>query len=158
MRISQACLDDIADLARLVWLDTAGEEAAPDAIDVFAADLAHWWAAHEDSHLAYVARLGPQIVGMAWVALVLRIPRPGATARLSADIQSVFVMPEHRGRRVGSALVEAASEHATNLGALHVTVHSGRRAVPMYERLGFASSRQLLQRPGRSAVAETPHR
>lgn len=74
------------------------------------------------------------------------MPRPGATSRLSADIQSVFVLPEHRGRGIGSALVAAASEHAEHTGSLHVTVHSGRRAVPVYERLGFASSRQLLQR------------
>jgi GNAT superfamily N-acetyltransferase len=86
---------------------------------------------------------------MAWVALVPRPPRPGATSRLSADIQSVFVMPKHRGRGIGSALVEAAAGHATLLGALSVTVNSGRRAVPLYERLGFAWSRQLLKRePG----------
>lgn len=68
---------------------------------------------------------------MAWVALVPRVPRPGATSRLSADIQTVFVMPERRGQGIGSALVEAASEHAMHLGSLRVTVHSGRKAVPV---------------------------
>jgi GNAT superfamily N-acetyltransferase len=83
---------------------------------------------------------------MAWVALVARVPRPGATSRLSAHIQSVLVMPKQRAQGIGSALVEAASEHATRLGSLRVTVQSGRKAVPVYERLGFESSRQLLQR------------
>ncbi|WP_326556183.1 GNAT family N-acetyltransferase [Micromonospora sp. NBC_01796] len=129
-------------------MDTLEEEPARGAVEAFGVELAGWWGAHEDSHVAFVARLGgPEIVGMAWVALVPRVPRPGATSRLSADIQSVFVMPEHRGRGIGSALVRAASEHATDLGAVRVTVHSGRRAVPVYERLGFESSRQLLQRP-----------
>lgn len=147
MRISQANADDIAGLARLLWLDTHNEEPAQRSVDVFAAELATWWAAHQDSHRAFVSRLlGPEIVGMAWVALVPRVPRPGAMSRLSADIQSVFVMQEHRGQGIGSALVKAASEHATHLGSLHVTVHSGRKAVPVYERLGFESSRQLLQR------------
>ncbi|MHA6762241.1 GNAT family N-acetyltransferase [Streptacidiphilus sp. PAMC 29251] len=146
--ISQADADDVAGLARLLWLDTHHEESAQQSVEAFTAELAQWWAAHQESHLAFVARLlRPEIVGMAWVALVPRIPRPGATRRLSADIQTVFVLPEHRGQGIASALVEAASEHATHRGSLRVTVHSGRRAVPVYERLGFESSRQLLQRP-----------
>jgi GNAT superfamily N-acetyltransferase len=148
VRISQANVDDVADLARLLWLDTHHEEPAQRFVDAFAAELAPWWAAHQDSHVAFVARLlRPEIVGMAWVALVPRVPRPGAVTRLSADIQSVFVLPEQRGQGIGSALVAAASEQAARLGSLRVTVHSGRKAVPVYERLGFKSSRQLLQRP-----------
>ncbi len=148
MRISQANAGDVAGLARLLWLDTRHEEPVQRSVDAFAVELAQWWAAHQESHLAFVARLlRAEIVGMAWVALIPRVPRPGATSRLSADIQSVFVLPEQRGQGIGSALVEAASEHATRLGSLRVTVHSGRKAVPVYERLGFESSRQLLQRP-----------
>jgi GNAT superfamily N-acetyltransferase len=85
---------------------------------------------------------------MAWLALVPRVPRPGMTTRRTADIQSVFVVSEQRGKRIGSALIQAASEHALCLGAERVTVNSGRKAVPVYERLGFASSRQLLQKLG----------
>lgn len=148
MRISQANTDDVAGLAWLLWLDANQEERARQSVDAFAAELSHWWAANQNSHSAFVARLdGPEIVGMAWVALGPRVPRPGAMRRLSADIQSVFVLPERRGQGIGSALVQAASEYATDLGSLRVTVHSGRRAVPLYERLGFESSRQLLQRP-----------
>jgi hypothetical protein len=47
---------------------------------------------------------------------------------------------------VGSELVRAASEYALRLGAARMTVQSGRKAVPVYERTGFASSRQLLER------------
>ncbi|MGI8418775.1 MAG: GNAT family N-acetyltransferase [Nakamurella sp.] len=117
MWISQANADDVADLARLLWLDTLGEEPTTRSADAFASELAQWWATRNDSHMAFVARLlGPEIVGMAWVALVPRVPRPGATSRLSADIQSVFVVPKQRGQRIGSALVEAAAAHAPNSG------------------------------------------
>ncbi|MEU7821572.1 GNAT family N-acetyltransferase [Catellatospora sp. NPDC049133] len=150
MKIEQADVRDVAGLARLLWLDTVKEEPGGRSVEAFAAELAHWWAARQDSHLAFVARLADaEIAGMAWVALLPRIPRPGATSRLSADIQTVFVVPEQRGQGIGSALVQAASEYAANVGAIRVTVHSGRRAVPMYERLGFESSRQLLRlQPG----------
>ncbi len=84
---------------------------------------------------------------MAWLALVPRVPRPGTVTRYSGDVQSVFVVPRERGKGVGGALIAAATRHALELGAGRVTVHSGRKAVPLYERLGFASSPQLLQTP-----------
>lgn len=145
MRISEATTDDVPGLARLLWLNGRDEEPEPPALDAFAAELEQWWDARDGSHVVYVAR-EDGIVGMAWVALVPRVPRPGLTTRMSADIQSVFVLPDQRGSGIGSALVQAATDHAVRLGALHVTVHSGRKAVPVYERLGFESSRQLLQR------------
>ena len=148
MNISEAGADDIPGLARLLFTMANPEERAEATEESFAGDLATWWAAHEHSHSAFVARLeAPELVGMAWVALVPRVPRPGSAGRLSADIQSVLVLPEHRGRGVGSALITAATEHATRLGATRVQVHAGSKAVPLYERLGFASSGQLLQIP-----------
>jgi GNAT superfamily N-acetyltransferase len=147
MDIGIAGRADLSHLARLLWLNAAPDEQATYSVESFAVDLAAWWTDHDESHVAFVARrTESEVVGMAWLALVPRPPRPGATTRRSADIQSVFVVPEQRGKRIGSALVQAASEHALRLGAARVTVHSGRKAVPVYERLGFASSRQLLQR------------
>jgi GNAT superfamily N-acetyltransferase len=146
--VGLAQLMDLADLARLLWLHAPPDERAKQSVESFAADLGGWWTDHDDSHLAFVARAaGSEVVGMAWLALVPRVPRPGTTTRFAVDIQSVFVVPERRGNGIGSALVQAATEHAARLGAGRVTVHSGRKAVPVYERLGFASSRQLLQRP-----------
>lgn len=154
MDICLAGREGLAQLARLLWLNAAPYEQAKQSVESFAVDLDAWWSHHDDSHLAFVARLATsksesesEVVGMAWLALVPRVPRPGTTTRLSADIQSVFVVSEQRGKRIGSELVQAATEHALRLGASRVTVHSGRKAVPVYERLGFASSGQLLQRP-----------
>ena len=152
MDISVAGRGDVADLARLLWLHAAPDEQARQSLDSFALDLGAWWTEH-DAHVAVVARCadhGPAgcgVVGVAWLALVPRVPRPGTTTRLSGDIQSVFVLPDHRGNGIGSALVQAASQHALHLGARRVTVQAGRTSVPLYERLGFASSPQLLQTP-----------
>jgi GNAT superfamily N-acetyltransferase len=148
MDIRVAGREYLPHLARLLWLNGTPEERRRQSIDAFERDIETWWREHEDSHRALVALLTESdVVGVTWLALVPRPPRPGAGNRFSADIQSVFVVPEQRGKGIGSALVRAATDHAFQHGANRVAVHSGRKAVPLYERLGFASSRQLLQTP-----------
>ena len=145
MDVCLAGSQDAAQLARLLWMHAAPDEQARQSVDSFAVDLEAWWTDHEDSHLCFVARpTQSEAVGMVWLALLPRAPRPGDCSRHSADIQSLFVLPEQRGKGIGSELVRAASEQALRLGAGRVTVHCGRRAVPLYQRLGFASSGQLL--------------
>jgi GNAT superfamily N-acetyltransferase len=151
--VGRAGPQDVSQLAHLLWLNASPEEQAQQSVESFASDLEAWWADHAGSHIAFVARPAvSDVVGMAWLALVPRVPRPGTTDRLSADVQSVFVLPERRGKGIGTVLVQAATQHALHLGAARVTVHSSSRAVPVYERLGFASSRQLLQTPPEQAV------
>lgn len=146
MRIERAGSADVRDLARLRWVDRSADPVTDRALAAFERDLSAWWDSHRETHFAFVARSADAtVVGAAWVALVHRTPSPGAGARLSADIQSVFVMPEHRDAGVGSALIEAARRHALDSGATRITVHSSERAVPVYTRLGFRGSATLLQ-------------
>ena len=138
---------DVTDLARLLWLHASADEQKAQPLEAFTAQVAGWLTLRTESHVAFMARLEhAEIVGMAWLALVSRPPRPGAVARYSADLQSVFVVPEHRGQGIGSALVRAAVAHAERHHAAQVTVSSSTKAVLMYERLGFHSSRELLGR------------
>ena len=147
VRIRVAGPVDLPTLAHLLWLHAAPDEQARRSPESFAGDVSTWWDLQRSTHTGFLARMGDETdVGMAWSALLPRAPRPGSVERWSADIQSVFVLPEHRGEGIGSALVRAAAEHAERAGAARVTVHSGRRAVPIYERLGFTSSPQLMER------------
>lgn len=146
MRIDRAGRGDVAGLALLKWRDVPDELTTGRSFDDFAAELAAWWDAHDTTHSAFVARADDrELVGVAWVAILPRVPRPGAAHRVSADLQSVFVLPEHRGDGIGTALVAAACAHAVSLGAGRVTVHSSEQAVPLYRGLGFADSPRLLQ-------------
>jgi GNAT superfamily N-acetyltransferase len=146
MEIRVAVPDDVGSLAGLLAMFAECDESEGAA---FAPDLLRWWADH-DSHLAFLAVLPPgEAVGMAWLALTARVPRPGGAARLCGDVQSVFVVPEHRSAGVGSELLRAVVQHAETLGLEHVTVHGNQRAVALYERAGFASSAELLMRTWR---------
>lgn len=105
---------------------------------------AHWVASHSETHLPFVAEIGGRVVGAAWLLVAERVPGNGAMDRRYGDIQSVMVREEHRGRGIGAALMAAILDEARARGLLHVTVHSGRRAVEFYLRNGFEHHRRLL--------------
>lgn len=144
MEVRVAGADDMRQLAGL--LGRFDESEQPDG-PAFATDLLRWWEAHQASHVAFLAELpSGTSVGMAWLAIAAKVPRPGGRGRLCGDIQSLYVVPEHRSAGIGTALIEAVARQADALGLEHVTVHANRRARPLYERGGFAASRDLLMR------------
>lgn len=63
-------------------------------------------------------------------------------------IQNVGVVPEHRGRGLGAALVQQAMlgfrEYGLRRASLEVTVQNGR-AVDLYHRLGFRRARTVYK-------------
>ena len=151
MEIARADDADVADLARMLWLmqdesrNAGSGEPGADELAAFTEQLREWRRGPGAAHAAFVAREDGAVVGAAWVALLPRVPRPGMLSRVSGDIQSVFVLPSHRGRGIASALVRTALGHAEERGAARTTVHASPRAIPVYERLGFAGSPKLMQ-------------
>jgi len=105
---------------------------------------AGWVAARAETHLPFVAEIDGFVVGAAWLLVAERVPGNGSLDRRYGDIQSVMVREEYRNRGVGGALMAAILTEARTRGLLHVTVHSGRRAVEFYLRNGFSHHRQLL--------------
>ncbi|MBB4764578.1 GNAT family N-acetyltransferase [Amorphoplanes digitatis] len=106
--------------------------------------FAGWVAAHADSHLPFVAEIDGYVVGNAWLHVAERVPGNGAMDRWYGDVQSVMVREEYRNRGIGGALMAALLAEARGRGLLHVSVHSGRRAVDFYLRNGFGRHRQML--------------
>jgi GNAT superfamily N-acetyltransferase len=145
MQVRLASADDVETLGRLLWRWTSERDEPEQSEDDYAFEFRGWCDAHRDTHIPFLAVDGDgTAVGMAWLALLDRVPRPNRRRRLFGDVQSVYVAPEYRSNGIGTALMRALLQHAKDLGLEHVTVHSGVRAVPVYERAGFASSRELL--------------
>ena len=112
----------------------------PDRLEAFAG----WVAAHAHTHLPFVAEIDGYVVGAAWLHIAQRVPRGETLDRRYGDVQSVMVREEYRSRGIGAALMAAILAEARNWNLVHVTVHSGRRAVDFYLRNGFSHHRQLL--------------
>ncbi|MDA1358884.1 GNAT family N-acetyltransferase [Glycomyces luteolus] len=113
--------------------------------ETFEKGFAEWARRHIDSHRCIVVSRNGTVVGMAWLAVIERVPTPDSMARATGDLQSVYLVPEARNGGLGSRLIAASLDEARTLGLPNVTVQSTTRAVPVYSRNGFAASPKVLQ-------------
>jgi GNAT superfamily N-acetyltransferase len=102
------------------------------------------WAAGRPSHECFVAVDDGRVLGMAWLAIVERVPSARLFERASGDLQCVYVVPDRRDGGVGGRLIDVVLERAAELGLERVTVHSSPRAVPVYQRHGFTADDERL--------------
>jgi GNAT superfamily N-acetyltransferase len=128
-----AGMADVAALAELRGIE-------PDNLAAYAG----WVAAHAETHLPFVAEVDGYVVGAAWLLVAERVPGNESLDRRYGDVQSVMVREEYRNQGIGAALMAAIQAEASARDLLHVTVHSGRRAVDFYLHNGFSHHRQLL--------------
>ncbi len=138
---------DLPAVAALRWQWAVRENGAAPATtrDEFVECFVTWARQHATGHRCVVALRGHAVVGMAWLAITLRVPTPTAPHRTSGDVQCVYVVPAERDSGVGGRLIDGVLDTAWALGLERVTVHSSSRAVAAYARHGFAASPRLLQ-------------
>ena len=94
MDVRVAGADDMGQLAGLLGrFDGREQPAGPE--PVFAAELLRWWGANQTSHVPFLGVIPPgAAVGMAWLAIAARVPRPAgrvgcaATSRASTSFPS----------------------------------------------------------------------
>lgn len=145
--IRQATAADLPGLARLRWIwSKEGQPPLECSFDEYARDFADWYDKHED-FIACVAADGSELTAMGFLALASRVPDPRTFHRQTGDIQSMFVLPEHRNRGIGARVVEHLVHHGRTSGCTRITVHSGGRAIPLYTRAGFTAQPNLLMLP-----------
>jgi GNAT superfamily N-acetyltransferase len=152
--IRAATLADARDLAALRWtwrVDEEGEHGLTEA--EFTASFTDWFRSHRDSHVAFIAKAGDSPIGMAWLAVIDRVPGPGVWLRLGGHLQSVYVLRARRGGGIASALVTAVLKEAAERGVDYVSVHPSQRSFALYQRLGFRSNDKVLEADLRSRRA-----
>jgi ribosomal protein S18 acetylase RimI-like enzyme len=134
-------------LAELRWrwrVDERGEVGLGH--DEFVAALGGWIVEHAASHLPYLATDDDgAIVGMAWLALVERVPGPEVWERRSAYVQSVYVPPEARRRGIARRLVDELIVESRRLGLDYLAVHPSDMSFGLYRAAGFAGSDRVLE-------------
>jgi GNAT superfamily N-acetyltransferase len=61
---------------------------------------------------------------------------------------NLIVLPGHRGRGIGAALMKEAIEHLLESGVRSIRLDSVPKAIPLYERLGFKEESLSLRFTG----------
>jgi GNAT superfamily N-acetyltransferase len=132
-----------ADLERAVELialgvvpgATSGEDLSD--LTPYRAALRH---VQDTSGAVLVAEVDGEVVGVCQLIVFRHLQVRGG---LCAEVESVHVHPDHRGRGIGSVLVRDAVSRARSLGCYRVQLTSNRarpEAHRFYERLGFVPS------------------
>ena len=111
----------------------------------FDAVFGDWVRSHARSNLPFLARLDGVAVGMAWLALIDRIPGPDRWLRRAGLVQSVFVRDEHRNHGVGAGLMDAVKAAAADERLDYLMVHPSERSFDFYRRHGFADANGTLE-------------
>jgi GNAT superfamily N-acetyltransferase len=148
--------DELGVVATLRWQWAVRENGRTPATsrEEFVRAFADWAGEHASSHRWIIASCGGEIVGMACLAIVPRVPSPQSPERASGDLQCVYVVPGERNTGLGGQIVTAVLRLADQLGLERVTVHSSPRAVSAYSRTGFVVSSRLLQAEAPFCAAE----
>jgi len=85
----------------------------------------------------YLALHMGQPVGVARVKLLLSPPTYDPPATIIAKVQRLAVLPKHRGKGVGHAIMEQIIRDALNEGTEHFLLEAQIDAIAFYEDFGF---------------------
>jgi GNAT superfamily N-acetyltransferase len=142
VRIRQADLDDVDDLARLrsAWRE---QTASPE----FLATFRDWFICEQTSRWWWIATDDRVPAGMVNVKLFDRMPSPDRTPSQWGYLANLFVAPSHRGDGLGASLVAAAVDRARAEGLVRLVLSPAEPSVPLYRRQGFRPADDLLLLP-----------
>ncbi|MEM1277440.1 MAG: GNAT family N-acetyltransferase [Pseudomonadota bacterium] len=144
MRVREASLADVHQIAELLADDTLGQTREKPGDPVYLAAFARM--ADQPGNVILVVEEGATVIGCLQYTLIHGLSRAG-TSR--AQIEGVRVHSDHRSRGIGEKLVQAAIDRAQADGAklIQLTTDQGREeAKRFYERLGFAATHWGLKR------------
>jgi GNAT superfamily N-acetyltransferase len=94
----------------------------------------------------WVVERGAELIGMAWLNLVAKLPNPGEEREWHGYITSLYVRPHARGHGLGSALLTALLDDCEARQVDAVFLWPTPLSRSLYLRHGFAPPATLLER------------
>jgi len=99
----------------------------------------------EDKYAGWITRDDEREVGSAGLLILDWAPHfLDQRCGQRGYILNVFVEPEYRGRGIAKALTLQCMAEAKRRGIGVVALHASRKGQPVYEKLGFKTSNEML--------------
>jgi ribosomal protein S18 acetylase RimI-like enzyme len=99
----------------------------------------------DDKYVGWIIQDGDRAVASAGFLLLDWAPHyldPAGQQR--GYVLNVFVEPEYRRRGLAQALVRECMDEARRRGIRVVALHASKKGQPVYEKLGFTTSNEML--------------
>lgn len=145
--------EDADQLARLRWEfhyeDGVPSSADSETIDEFRTRFRAFFARALESNgwTIWVAEVFDEIVSHVYVYTVPKVPRPTQTTDAWGYVTNVYTVPDHRGQDVGSALMAAVRNWASDRRLELLLVWPSKASRTFYERAGFSPDSDVLECP-----------
>ena len=131
---------DAPKLATLRWALRTEDSPQPEAVTQakFIEDFIAWMnAASGDDLVHWIAEEVGELIGVISVRIVAMMPSPEALNDRFGYVTNTFVLPEHRNKGIGTALLTEVKDWALRENLELLVVWPSDRAYPFYERSGY---------------------
>lgn len=141
MTIREINLGDVGIITRMriQMLDEVTEEPLPEGLD---SSVHHFILKHmmDETCLGVVAEQDGQVIADAVIYLFETMPDEVNVTGMTAMLYNVYTLPQFRGQGIMARMLPEVIRLAQEAGAVELKMTAEKKAIPLYERMGFQLS------------------
>ena len=121
---------------RMQMLDEVTEDPLPEGLE---SHIRQFVTRHmrDNTCLGVVAEIDGQVVADAVIYLFETMPDEVNILGRTAMLYNVYTLPEFRGQGIMAQMLPKVIDLARNAGAVELKMTAEKKAIPLYERMGF---------------------
>ena len=141
MTIREINLGDVGIITRMriQMLDEVTEQPLPEDLEN---SVHHFILKHmmDNTCLGIVAEENGQVIADAVIYLFETMPDEVNVSGMTAMLYNVYTLPEYRGQGIMARMLPEVIRLAREAGAVELKMSAEKKAMPLYERMGFRLS------------------